>query len=123
MGTTEKTETRREIKYADWIAEAKRRFGDDSHAWKFVCPSCGHVASVGDWKEAGAPENAIAFSCVGRYAKDGSPVEMTRADKAFKGKGGPCNYTGGGLFKLNPVTVIDIDGHRHQMFEFAPGGA
>ena len=36
--------------HAEWLAEATRRFGDDPMAWKFVCPSCGHIASVQDWK-------------------------------------------------------------------------
>ena len=90
--------------------------------WRFVCPSCSHVASVGDWYAAGADDNAVAFSCVGRAAKPGSDIEKTRADKAFKNAGGPCNYTGGGLFKLNPVAV-EKDGVTHTMFEFAPGEA
>lgn len=88
--------------HAEWLAEAKERFGDDPLDWKFVCPSCGHIASVRNWKEAGAPEGAVAFSCVGRYAGDTKEV----ADKAFRHNGGPCNYTSGGLLKLNPVLVV-----------------
>lgn len=65
--------------HAEWLAEATRRFGDDPMAWKFVCPSCGHIASVQDWKDAGAPEGAVAFSCIGRYSDDGEDA----ANKAF----------------------------------------
>ncbi|MBA9071867.1 hypothetical protein FHR71_005660, partial [Methylobacterium sp. RAS18] len=32
---------------------------------------------------------------------------------------GPCNYAGGGLFKLNPVIVTGPDGSEHAMFDFA----
>lgn len=104
------------ITHAEWMAEAKRRFGDDPMNWQFVCPSCGHVASVKDWKDAGAPEGAVAFSCVGRYTGDGKAAE----DKAFKHGGGPCNYTGGGLFRLNPVGVVFEDGGEpRQTFAFA----
>jgi hypothetical protein len=60
----------------------------------------------------GASEGAVAFSCVGRYLDaDGT--------MAFKLAGGPCNYAGGGLFKINPVTVIDDEGRKHTVFAFA----
>lgn len=84
----------------DWHAELVRCFGDDPMGWKFICPSCGHVASVQDWKDAGAPSNAVAFSCIGRW------VESTA--KIFE-KPGPCNYAGGGLFRLNPVEIKGIE--------------
>ncbi len=102
--------------HAEWKAEGQRRFGIDPRAWRFVCPSCGHVASVQDWKDAGAPDGAVAFSCLGRYTGDNKAA----ADKAFKHAGGPCNYTGGGLFRLNPVEVDFEDGTEPmQAFAFA----
>lgn len=91
----------------EWLAEGRRLFGDDVLQWWFVCPSCGHVASVQDWKDAGAPEGAVAFSCVGRYTGAGG-------EKTFAKKGGPCDYAGGGLIGLNPV---EVDGTR--VFAFA----
>lgn len=98
--------------HAEWLAEAEKRFGKDPMNWKFVCPSCGHVASVADWKAAGAPSTAAAFSCVGRW--------LTKAKDAFTDKGkGPCNYAGGGLFRINPVAVTFPDGVEHQAFAFA----
>lgn len=102
--------------HAAWKAEGLRRFGADPRAWQFVCPSCGHIASVADWKAAGAPDGAVAFSCIGRYTGDGNAA----ADKAFKHAGGPCNYTGGGLFRLNPVEVDFEDGNEPmRAFAFA----
>jgi hypothetical protein len=98
--------------YEAWMAEAARRFGSDKMAWRFVCPVCGHVVSVADYKAAGAPAGAIAFSCIGRY------VEGGKAAFAPKGKG-PCNYTGGGLFRLNPVDVSFPDGREMAAFDFA----
>jgi len=94
----------------EWIAEGERRFGKDRQAWFFVCPSCGHVASVMDWKAAGAPQGAVAFSCVGRWT--GATQDIGKKN------GGPCNYAGGGLIGLNPVTVTDGD-RVHRLFEFA----
>lgn len=91
---------------AKWHAEGVRRFGDDEMKWRFVCPSCGHIASVQDWKDAGASSGQVAYSCIGRNLPN--PVEMGV-------KPGPCNYAGGGLFKLNPM---DVDGEGY--FAFAP---
>lgn len=100
------------MKVEDWKAEAAKRFGSDSMKWRFVCPSCGHVQSVADYKAAGAPANAVGYSCVGRWS--GSKKEI------FDKTGGPCNYAGGGLLGLNPVEVIAEDGSKHRVFEFAP---
>ena len=93
---------------AEWEAEGKKRFGNNQMKWKFKCPSCGHIASVQDYKNAGASENVVAFSCIGRYLKN-------KPREAFGEKGkGPCNYAGGGLIGLNP---IEVDGVHY--FEFA----
>jgi hypothetical protein len=99
------------ISAADWKKAAKERYGDNPLLWRFRCPSCGHVASVGDWKSAGANEGAIAFSCVGGW---------TGGRDAFGKEGaGPCNYAGGGLFRISPILVTDEDEHEHLVFDFA----
>lgn len=90
----------------EWQAEAVRRFGSDPLKWRFVCPMCGHEASVQDWKDAGAPSTAAAFSCVGRWLKK-------RKSALRRGKG-PCDYAGGGLIRVNPVKV-----EEHWAFDFA----
>lgn len=95
----------------EWVTEAKRRFGEDVYNWKFVCPVCKHVASVRDWKTAGAPEGAVGFSCVGRW------IEGSRSAFEDSGKG-PCTYAGGGLFALNPVSVVH-EKKTMGYFEFA----
>ena len=101
----------KQMTHAEWVAEGKRRFGPHTHKWQFVCPACGHVASVQDWQDADAPETAVAFSCVGRW------TEAKR--QAFGGDGpGPCNYAGGGLFAINPIAV-EKDGKIHRVFDFS----
>lgn len=104
------------IAVEEWLRRARALFGDDQAAWRFVCPSCGHVASVADWRDAGAPENTVAFSCVGRWlgADDA---------KTFRNAGGPCMYAGGGLFGINPIAVVDEQGRIHRVFAFAGDGA
>ena len=91
-------------------AEGTRRFGSDEMHWQFICPSCGHIASVQDWKDAGAEESAVAFSCVGRW--------LTGA-KQIGEKSGPCNYAGGGLFRLNPMKVVCEGDVVIDVFDFA----
>lgn len=100
---------------AEWNVEGTRRFGPDQMKWKFVCPVCGHVASIEDWKKVGASIREAAFSCIGRHIEGSRP--------AFEKEGkGPCTYAGGGLFRLNPVEVVD--GKKvHQMFAFAEPSA
>lgn len=100
----------RELTLEEYMAEGERLFGPEQLDWRFVCPSCGHVASPRDWKAAGAPEGAVAFSCVGRWT--------CSKQELFSKDGGPCNYTGGGLFALNPVTVRAGD-RTYNVFEFA----
>lgn len=107
-----KPSTRRTVTVEEWRADGIRRFGKDQMKWRFKCPSCHHEACVEDWKAIGAPENAVAYSCVGRWMPE------TTAEIFDAGKG-PCNYAGGGLFGLNPITVIDESGREHSVFEFA----
>lgn len=100
------------ITLEQWHAEGARRFGAEQMLWRFVCPCCGWVAALGDWRAVGASEDEAAFSCIGRHVKG--------ARDAFdKDKPGPCNYAGGGLFRLNPVRVIDREGNVHEVFAFA----
>jgi hypothetical protein len=107
---------RKKMTHEEWLAEGKRRFGPHMQRWQFVCPACGHVASVQDWQDAGAPETAVAFSCVGRWVK---PDLLKPVREAFGGEGpGPCNYAGGGLFAINPVEVHRED-KTHRVFDFS----
>ncbi len=100
-----------EYTYAEWLAEAERRFGPYTTNWRFVCPVCGHVASKQDYLEAGAPEAAVGYSCVGRW--------IAGSKQAFSKKGaGPCTYAGGGLIQRNPVRIVH-DGHVFRFFAFA----
>jgi hypothetical protein len=104
----------RTLTHAEWQAEAEARFGKDPMRWAFKCPVCGYVATLQDWKDAGAKSEHAAFSCVGRW--------LPGSGEAFTGKPGgtrgPCNYAGGGLFRINPVHVSH-EGGETSVFEFA----
>ena len=104
------------ITFKEWIEKGKEIFGtDDRRLWKFKCPSCGFVQSFQDFLDAGATEDdslgMIGFSCVGRV--------MEKKGQFLKDKKQPCNYAGGGLIGLNPVTIIAPNGTEHNYFEFA----
>lgn len=94
-----------------WKAEGVRRFGARIEDWKFQCPSCGHVQSIGDFLALGLDPNVAYFNCIGRH--DGKHGHVVMGSKP-----GPCNYTGGGLFNLNPVAVVHPDSSE-QTYVFA----
>ena len=97
-----------------WQAEAEKRFGKDYMNWKFQCPMCGHVASIKDFKDAGADDPNCAYQeCIGRYQGKGSPV---------KGDSSGCNWAAYGLFGIpngKGITVIADDGIGTECFDFA----
>lgn len=86
-----------------WRQAAAALFGPDPFDWRFVCPVCKRVQSVLECQDAGMPQGAVARSCIGRWLED---VD--------------CDYVGGGLFRLNPIT---IKGHELMVFAFAPPAA
>jgi len=94
----------------EWRAEAVQRFGEDVDDWAFICPVCRRVQCTREYRDAGAPPEAVAFSCIGRWMKAGP----------FAGdNSNGCNYAGGGLIRLNPVTVVSDEGAQ-MAFDFAP---
>ncbi|MHC1723068.1 MAG: VVA0879 family protein, partial [Aminipila sp.] len=100
--------------HAEWIEEGKRRFGQDFLNWKFQCPMCGHVASIQDFKDAGADNPNCAYQeCIGRYTGKDSPKEGD-----FSG----CNWAAYGLFGIpngKGVLVVDENQIGTEVFDFA----
>lgn len=90
-----------------WHAHGVTLFGEDEMQWCFICPACNHVASVQDYKDAGAPVAAVGVACVGRF--------MYHRREAFATGPGPCDYSGRGLICISPVQVDDLP-----VFGFAP---
>lgn len=99
----------------EWRAEAKRRGGGNVMACRFRCPLCGNVASIQDFKDAGAesPDSA-AQMCIGNLVgakgnlNSGRPVPQ------------PCDWKAYGLFStLNEGETILVDGQSVNVFSFA----
>lgn len=92
----------------EWRLEGRRRFGDDVMNWKFLCPMCGHVASVRDFKNAGASGPDCAYTeCIGRYIGKGSQK---------KDDSSGCDWCCYGLYGI-PQGGIIVDGLH--IFDFA----
>ena len=67
-------------------------------------------------------EKVLGFSCVGRYLTAQEPKRgQTKDSWPVKMKGGGCDWTLGGLFKLHNIVVINSKGEPTPMFEFYRG--
>jgi hypothetical protein len=114
---------KRRVTIEEWHAEGRARFGDDVNNWRFVCPSCGFVQTRRDFLAYGVPERDVdrrlAFSCVGRSVLQTCADAAEVVDFAEPHKGYGCNYAGGGLFRINPVEVVYLDG-IHEVFDWEP---
>lgn len=83
--------------------------------WRFRCPMCGHVASVQDFKDAGAKSPSCAYQeCLGRYTGKGTPK---------KGDSSGCNWAAYGLFGIPAEhdIVIVAPGDQVDVYPFADG--
>lgn len=54
----------RELTLAEFVAEARKRFGDDPMKWAFRCPNCGDVATPADFPH---DPHRIGQECAGRH--------------------------------------------------------
>lgn len=83
----------------EWRAEGKRLFGGDFMKWRFKCPRCGNVATVQEFKDAGAKgADAACTCCIGRYVSDRG-----------------CDCAAFGL-----LDICDVHVNGQPVFEFAP---
>jgi len=96
------------ITHAEWLADAERRFGKQARNWKFVCPICGNVASLQEFKDAGAKDPSVGvYQCIGRYRPPQGELKR------------PCDYTLYGLLNLAPFVVLTEGDKEHYAFAFA----
>jgi len=81
----------------------------DMNKWKFICPSCGYIASVKDYRDALIPSTFIAEYCIGNWIG-------VRGDVNQWGQG-PCGFKGD--YETNPVHVTDRLAADDYVFHFA----
>lgn len=101
---------------AEWLEKGKKLFGEDMGKWRFVCPGCGNVQTIEDFrphKDKGATPESVRQECIGRYTGGRSWF--------FDNKGQPCDYAGYGLINICPIMVVDDKG-EHWCFAFDESG-
>lgn len=91
----------RTLTQAQFVAEARARFGYDTKMWAFKCPNCGDVATPADFVAAGADAQLIGQDCIGRHLG-----ALSKATVAVRG----CNWAAYGLFR-GPWFVEVPDGN------------
>lgn len=82
-----------DITQEDWLAEARRRFGDDPKGWRFRCPSCGTISTPGDFLALGVDGHRASGECIGRVHKE-------QGETGIDGNTKPCNWAAIGLIRL-----------------------
>lgn len=106
----------RTISLEQFQAELKAQNAPSRAYLVFRCPLCEALQCGQDLIDAGAGatfeevETKTGFSCVGRWTGAGTPRN--------KPDGQPCNWTLGGLFRLNKLNVETPEG-SHPFFEVA----
>lgn len=113
----------------EFLAELRRRFGDDWHNWAFVCPSCGDVATGADFeralREAGLEDaegkvkvsRCLGQECIGRVS---GALSMSAEHWTQSGRRG-CDWCAFGLFR-GPEIVVLPDGKEIYSFRIADPG-
>lgn len=104
----------KELRYTlnEFVARGTELYGEDRTKWKFICPMCGQVHTYEDfikYVDKDTADGMMGFSCIGRV--------MPKCYEMGENKA-PCNYTGGGLFRFNPV-IIEFADKEQQYFNFA----
>jgi hypothetical protein len=96
----------------EWVAEGERRFGPDMMKWRFVCPACGNVTTVEDFKpfaDRGATPDRAAKMCIGRFDRELADCDW-------------CSF--GLLGTLGKGRLIDVGDERPiEVFDFAPSSS
>lgn len=103
----------------EWVAEGKRRFGENIKDWKFVCPACGRINTGREFCELGAKTNDIYQTCIGRHNGKGISGAGHKSGERAPEHG--CDWSAFGLFGTlgKGDIVTEIDGSMLNIFAFA----
>ena len=101
---------------SEWLAEGKRRFGNDPKLWQFRCPVCGNIQTMQDFMQVGAQAQSAYQECIGRHLPNRASNLAGTPSK--DGKKSPCDYAAYGLFQFG-WKVINEAGKAVPVFPFA----
>ena len=99
-----------------WQEEGEQRFGEGEN-WAFVCPVCGHVATVSDFIALGQTADDAAQVCIGRI--NGHMKPHAKAGDNSNG----CDWCAFGLLGTigRGRNITFPDGSSCEVFDFAEG--
>lgn len=108
------------LTHAEFLADARDRFGDNPADWAFKCPNCGDIATGRDFRKALSehpPERkgqaVIASDVMGQEC-----IGRTLGVDSERG----CDWAAYGLLP-GPCEVVMPDGQSSWTFELAPAPA
>jgi hypothetical protein len=97
-----------EVPVADWLSEARRRFGDDPKTWTFECPVCGNRQTLTQFNDIGVEPQYAYQECIGRHMK--MRASNLGGTPAKDGTKSPCDYAAYGLFRALKGHVVIPEG-------------
>jgi len=102
----------RKLTQAELLAEATERFGPDPMDIAFRCPNCDDVATIREFKEAGASTAAPGQDCIGRHLGALDKAKHASAEGYRKKGGRGCDWAAYGLFRGPWEIVVPAEGDR-----------
>lgn len=105
----------------DWLAEAKRLFGENPLSWKFRCPVCGNEQTLADFKNIGADPEGAYQECIGRKMR--YPAKNLATTPGGNGQNSPCDFAAYGLLSFGCLSVLTDTGKVVKVFPFASSDA
>lgn len=102
----------RKLTQEELLSEAIERFGSDPMDFKFICPHCGDVAAIRDFRDAGADPGRAGQECIGRHlgALDKSKHPSAEAYRKAGNRG--CDWAAYGLFRGPWEIVLPAEGDK-----------
>jgi len=96
----------------EYLARGEELFGEDLKNWKWVCPACGRVNTGSEFAELDVSPDLACRNCIGRFNGNMKPPNP-------KNNKNGCDWTAGGLFRLDGVCKVTMDdGYITHAFSF-----
>lgn len=99
----------RKLTQDELMTEATARFGTDPMKFAFQCPRCSDVASLQDFKDAGASPGMAGQECIGRTL---GALKKEHGPNGEKYAGRGCDWTAYGLLRGPWEVVVPAEGDK-----------